>query len=77
MKRALLSLMVIGAIFYPVYTYFAANDQPKSGGRSAILRQVPAPASPGVEGIDEAQAAEEPGGAEKHHLMRRRISLRS
>jgi len=64
MKRVLLSLMVIGAIFYPAYTYFAANDQPKSGGRSAILRQVPAPASPGVEGIDEAQAAEEPGGAD-------------
>jgi len=64
MKRVLLSLMVIGAIFYPAYTYFAANDQPKSGGRSAILRQVPAPASPGVEGIDKAQAAEEPGGTD-------------
>jgi hypothetical protein len=64
MKRVLLSLMVIGAIFYPAYTYYAANDQPKSGGRSAILRQVPALASPGVEGIDEAQAAEEPGGAD-------------
>ena len=64
MKRVLLSLMVIGAIFYPAYTYFAAHDQPKSGGRSAILRQVPAPASPGVEGIDEAQAAEVPGGAD-------------
>ena len=64
MKLVLLSLMVIGAIFYPAYTYFAANDQPKSGGRSAILRQVPALASPGVEGIDEAQAAEEPGGAD-------------
>jgi len=64
MKRMLLSLMVIGAIFYPAYTYFAANDQPRSDGRSAILRQVPALASPGVEGIDEAQAAEEPGGAD-------------
>ena len=64
MKRVLLSLMVIGAIFYPAYTYFAANDQPRSDGRSAILRQVPALASPGVEGIDEAQAAEEPGGAD-------------
>ena len=64
MKRVLLSLMVIGAIFYPAYTYFAANDQTRSDGRSAILRQVPALASPGVEGIDEAQAAEEPGGAD-------------
>ena len=64
MKRVLLSLMVSGAIFYPAYTYFAAHDQPKSGGRSAILRQVPAPASPGVEGIDKAQAAEEPGGTD-------------
>jgi len=64
MKRVLLSLMVIGAIFYPAYTYFAANDQTRSDGRSAILRQVPALASPGVEGITEAQAAEEPGGAD-------------
>jgi len=71
MKRVLLSLMVIGAIFYPAYTYFAANDQPRSDGRSAILRQVPALASPGVEGIDEAQAAEEPGGADAMTRWRR------
>jgi Bacterial SH3 domain len=62
MKRVLLSLLVIGAIFYPAYIYFAAPDEPRSAGRSATLRQAPVPASPGVEGIDEAQAAEESGG---------------
>jgi hypothetical protein len=61
MKRVLLSLLVIGAIFYPAYIYFAAPDEPRSAGRSATLRQAPVPASPGVEGIDEAQAAEESG----------------
>jgi outer membrane biosynthesis protein TonB len=61
MKRVLLSLIVIGAISYPAYTYFAANDAPNSDG-SAALGQVPMPASPALRGIDEAQAAEESGG---------------
>ena len=64
MKRVLLSLLVIGAIFYPAYTYFAANDEPKSAGRIAAPGQATVRASPAVEGIGEAQAAEEPGGAD-------------
>jgi len=64
MKRVLLSLLVIGAIFHPAYTYFAANDAPKSAGRSVALEHAPVPAYPAVEGITEAQAAEEPGGAD-------------
>jgi hypothetical protein len=64
MKRVLLSLLVIGAIFYPAYTYFAANDEPKSAGRIAAPGQATLRASPAVEGIGEAQAAEEPGGAD-------------
>jgi Bacterial SH3 domain len=64
MKRVLVSRLVIGAIFYPAYTYFAPNDEPKSAGRIAAPGQATVRASPAVEGIGEAQAAEEPGSAD-------------
>jgi SH3-like domain-containing protein len=57
MKRVLFSLLVIGGVFYPAYLFFAAEDAPKPAGKSAVADQGAPAASPKIDGVEEAQAA--------------------
>jgi hypothetical protein len=67
MKRVLLSLLVIGGVFYPAFVFFAGNDANPSGDKlklvahSAISEQA---TPPDITAVGQAQAAEKPDGAD-------------
>jgi Bacterial SH3 domain len=64
MKRVLLSLLVLVGILYPAYTYFTADDEPKPAAKGAVGEKGAVPASPQADVIEEAEAAQDPSGAE-------------
>jgi SH3-like domain-containing protein len=73
MKRVLLSLLVIGGVFYPAYLYFAGNGANLGGGEPKITAQDASSEQanpPDMAAVEEAEAAEKPEKSDAADAMR-------